>query len=361
MKKIFNLVALVCLVAAVCVSCKPKSLGNAEQYVFFMSTQIDKTDSVAGETYLDDIAGAMSAIGVKEGYELPIEGTDSLDVFRQLKTKMDELDLTLKALPEYISGKLVVRGIKKEFLAAAENNDKSHPIRLVEKKLFGAPVNGVTEKGLHNGEKHSLLWVKSIHSQMAGETIDETHNVAFGMSTNYCADGKDVTLVLEHNGQSGDEKSQFAWNVEDKYITDVIAVYGMNDGEDLKVEGRMYVKMADVCDLNLGNSGEYIHLYATTAPVKGYEDFYLITGYAPKAEYTSTQCRMLTDKLFKAEDYLKDGGEIFAIDGVEEHKFVERVVKAYKIDGSYVDELDTNFGVEQPDYVVRMILTYASK
>lgn len=365
MKKIFNLVALVCLVAVVCAGCKPKNdfkvLDLEVMYIVSMVVEVQLQDSVQGDADLDAIAGAMTAVGVRPGYELEVEGNDSLDVANKVQVMVNTIDQTLQTLPGNTSGKLVVRAIDKKFKEAAENNDKSHPVRIWHKKNFGPPMNALYMKGLHSGLDHQLRWVKDIHTMESGTKLESAYKAVFGVSSNYCEDGKDISLVLEHSGVAGNEKDEFKWEVEAKYITDVIAVYGKTQPDVMTVEGREYRLLSHVDDLNMGNSGVLTRLYATTEPVEGFENFYLITGYAPKVDYLDCQCRMLTDnKLFQADIELKEAGKIFAIDGVDEHKFVERVVKAYNADGSYVDELDTNYGMKC-DNCVRMILTYASK
>lgn len=64
----------------------------------------------------------------------------------------------------------------------------------------------------------------------------------------------------------------------DKYITDVICIYGGGEPQQITIDGRRYQKANRVADLNKHASGEYVYLYTTTDPVKGYEGYYLNTG-----------------------------------------------------------------------------------
>lgn len=305
---------------------------------------------------------ADAGLAVDKEFPLSIKAADKESAKKKLLEKMDKVKEAIENASVEITAKVEVKGVEKQYAAA--ENDRKHPVELWYSKEFGPAENDsfytgwlwdVSGLSIDESEYHFCRWVREIRSEeyFNAKPYDSAYGdnfIAFGGDANAGAGGDYIWLFLEHSGKRDKTAHRFEW--EDKYaktyITDVVAIYG-GAPETVTISGRTYRRQKRVADLNKKAEGEWIYLYATTDPVPGYEGYYLNTGSSRwKTSRTLSQYAS-----FSAKDYLK---EPCVVGG---HRFVERVVQAYKTDGSYVDEMDANKGAG--GRYIKMILTYATK
>lgn len=343
---LFEIVVL--LLTTGCEQKEPDSGLN--EYALCIKYEIDKTHKDS-ETLRSKIEAALLSIGFQsQAYETALKG-DKVAVTAQVTAKMQAVETAIKECRSDCYVKVTVSGILKKDLEEQNNN-------IVRFYRYTSGVRKVSEnmEGLYNCTGHIGRWVKCLKSD-EGYYYDEEGDyfTQCGFDMNQGADGEDLYLMLEHSGKNGDNSNAFEWEEQfaDTYLTDVIAIYGGNEPTSIVIDGRTYYKQTQVRDLNRGSGGNYIYLYGTTDPVKGFEGYYLNTGGLLDEKFGDYQCRMLSsDSEFDAEAYRNEPFTWGA------HRFVERVVQAYNTDGSYAGQLNANAGVEDSD-CIRFIFTYA--
>lgn len=347
MKKLTYFFAALVAVALLATSCKPKDNPDSGKNAYALSAfaDVDKSHKDADKMRPLVEEALRSAGFLLKGYDLILDG-DSAAVASQLATKMQVVETAIKESKSNCPVEITVRGMLKQDL-----EKENRHVCLFYYRNFGAPKDDVDVDGLTH--IHMGHWVKYLRTQGFWDSGAGDYYTEFGRDVNSGVGGDYVYVVLEHSGKYDDDFA-FEWEDQyaDTYLTDVIAIYGGGEPQEITIEGRTYHKQNQVCDLNHGSGGEYVYLYGTTDPVPGYEGYYLNTGALN--DDGLQQCRMLSANYhFDAKDHLS---EPFTWGG---HRFVERVVQAYWTDGTYAEELNTNKG--HGDHKrIRFILTYAN-
>lgn len=360
MKHNYLYLFLALCIGAMVMSCKPKNEAGETEYIFFGSYQPAPglTDSAVNEQS-EIILKAFRNVGFSDKYELVLAAPDSAAVSLLLADKMKLVFDELVASPVKVKAKIIVKGREKKYHGV--ENDKEHPVGVFFRKSIGVV-----------GDAADFVWEEAASRDAAGQFVKAIrteewacfHNdhitdysVRIGDDTNMDAGGDYIYLWFDLSGKTGDGNSRFLWEEEyaDQYITDVICIYGGGEPQEITIDGRRYHKANRVADLNKNAHGEYVYLYTTTDPVKGYENYYLNAGVDWYC-HNKNASRMVycENHDFKASDYL--AGDWYDSLG---HRFTERVVQAYKTDGTYVGEMDTNKG--HGGAYCRFIFTYAEK
>lgn len=361
MKKYLNLF-LALVVSSAFTACKDyEEFDNNSVFLFSASCDFNSHDNE--ETVEEQRAivnNALKEVGFSlDDFTMELTGSDSAAVNSILQKKMARVEEIIKSDLK-VRVTLGVKGAMKKYMKS--DNDKKHPIcQWYHNEMYPAnsdtPNGTTTASGLHSNY-HQLQWVKRLRTEEhffdpGGSNSYSSTSVKMGFDTNYGMGGDYISLMLE---TSGSYEDKFVWedSYSNQYITDVIAVYGGGEPQTIFVEGRLYKKQNAVADLNKKAEGEYIWLYTTTDPVYNYRGYYLNTGEYGDKNYC---CRMIGnyDDYILAKNYLH---QPYVRNG---HRFVERVVQAYHTNGYLEGELDTNYREKKHKFIIRMILTYATK
>lgn len=371
MKKIYLFLAL-CISAVVC-SCSDDDNPVSGKTEFIMMGGYEGADGLTEDAQNEQSAIILKAfqnVGFSDKYELILAAEDSAAVSKIIADKMQLVVKELEASPAKIKATIIVKGVEKKYLGA--ENDKEHPVNLFYQKTIGLVQGDIWWRYIQD-DFCDGRWVYDISTEVSSwlpeSSTPTVYNVAIGQDTNWGVGGDYVYVrfdftgareINENNATGLDydywkKVNHYVWEnaYADKYITDVICIYGGGEPQQITIDGRRYQKANRVADLNKHAGGEYVYLYTTTDPVKGYEGYYLNTGTFNSGHKC---CRMLYSKShFWAKDHMNAP---FVFEG---HRFVERVVQAYWTNGTYAEEMNTNKGHGEEYTRCRMILTYATK
>lgn len=338
--------------------------GNKE-YLFSASCRVTSVDGdETGELrkqqqeYVD---AALAKVGFTgdAAYPLCISGKDSASVSKVLLEKIAQVEKAISDAPVEINTLLRVAGAEKHIVNS--DDKKVRRISTWYKKSFGAPQNGAYISCLQWDDDPFCLFVKKLSTKVGswGASSDDYWTI-IGCDLNADTDGGDeVYLKFEHSGKL-DEWFKWEESCSNEYITDVVAVISRKNAAcppiTIKVNGtyRTYTREYSVCDLNSGMPSRpwiWLYTYRGHFPESDGKYYYLNTG-----SHIGNGCCTLSNKgSFDAASYARTTP--FVDKG---HKFIERVVPMYDVDGNLVQkEADAN--LEAGGYYVKLILAYATK
>lgn len=372
MKRYFYFLFALCI-GAVVMSCKPNNEAGEKEFIFMggYDRPSGLSDSAINEQSAIILKAFRNAGFSDDKCELILMAPDSAAVSLILADKMKLVLSELEASPVKIKATIIVKGIEKKYLGA--ENDKEHPICLFYQKNIGLVQGDMWWEYLKDNYCEAR-WIHTLRSEEYSTYHingigTASYSVQIGDDTNKSVGGDYIYVAADFSGRctaahsaggmdtgSPESDNHFVWedSYANQYITDVICVYGGGEPQQITIDGRRYKKANRVADLNKNGGGEYVYLYTTTDPVKGYEGYYLNTGIGYHAH--GKCCRMIYCKNhFWAKDHLNAP---FVFEG---HRFVERVVQAYWTNGTYAEEMNTNKGHGNNVTRCRMVLTYATK
>lgn len=361
----------VCAVAMGFVSCSDDDVNSADgnkEYLFGVDCELykvegDETGEVKDQQqkYLKDVFTTVGLVG-ETAYPLSISGKDSASVSKVLLEKMAYVEKAIADAPFEINVEVYVKGAEKSLV----NSDakEGNFLTLWYEKTFGTPSNdegsrdGVYFRSPHNHRCY-VKWLRTTDSYFDSNGDYWTKiatDLNLDVRVNLFVWAPSIYLILEHSGFRSSNNYVWEPQYENDYITDVIAVIGGGEPQELTINGRLYKKENQVCDLNKGGGGEYIWLYACREKYKESDGrtYYLTTGSVTDSPDRGTRVARKRLEDFDANKYVDKS---YVDKG---HKIVERVVVMYDKNGNFVSS-QAEFNKGADGQWIKMIFAYATK
>lgn len=342
MKRYFYFLFALC-VGAVVMSCKPNNdINDPNKYV--VMAKLHTIDNPSDDASYEKIVAAMTAGGYAPDKKVEIHIGDTTQMSADLKAFAQKVRSDVGDITGYFQIELT--GCQALY---ADQNDKEHPWKVYDIVSIGTPTNSdrVYYFAQYKAgwffldyEWYRDAWVYGIKTNDYYDTnTSDSHAFQANIDLNVGAGGETIVPVLITDGHGN-------WNSSNKYITDVIAVYGGGEPAELKINGRTYKKACHK-DLNADAGGKYIWFYAT---YDYYDGRYLWLGGVHE-DSGDLSCRVLTSGFdLKPEKHLKSPWNKNGYD------VVERIVPAYDTKGNFVEHAEFNRGAGGSD--IKIILSY---